>query len=247
MASSAINGDRALDLTEAVVTLQQTTRKFIADTKAGREGFVLRPFSSADDENGTGNMLIITSPDKEIKTHLETLEMQLRVLEQRLRSRGDWHPSDQVLNIPLPTILDIVDLSNAITLLDQLITSTSPGEQATPQQTLSAYSWTWDPAWHEFYTYMPSQQTYLYLSRWKLNETRNVWEHVSMAGVNLMPTVAVEMLGAWEDWTWDSTWKQWYLDVSENDTEEKSQIFASPWRVQGDGEWVYVGRIGGVN
>jgi hypothetical protein len=68
-----------------------------------------------------------------------------------------------------------------------------------------------------------------------------------MAGVNLMPDVAVEMLGAWEDWTWDSTWQQWYLEVEESGIGEKSQIFASPWQVQRDGEWVYVGRIGAAH
>jgi hypothetical protein len=247
MASSAINGDRALDLTAAVVTLQQTTRKFIADIQAGREGFVLRPSSSGNDETDMGNMLIVTSPDKGIKIHLEGLEMQLQVFEQQLRSRGDWHPPEEISNASIPTILDITDLSNAITLLGQLISSTSPAHQTTPQQTLSAYSWTWDPAWHEFYTYIPSQQTYVYLSRWKLNKIRNVWEHVTMAEVNLLPDVAVVMLGAWEDWTWDTTWQQWYLEVDESDIGEKSQIFASPWQVQREGEWAYVGRIGSAH
>lgn len=247
MASAAINGDRAPDLTEAVLMLQQTTQKFIRDAKTGREGFVLRPVASTNDETDTAYMLSVTSADKETETYLEATEAQLRAIERQLRSRGDWQPPDQLPHSSIPTILDITDLSNAITLLGHLVNSTKPTRQDTPQQTLSAYSWTWDPAWHEFYTYIPSQQTYVYLSRWKLNETRNVWEHVSMAGVNLLPDTAVETLGAWEDWVWDSTWRQWYLEVEEVDTGEKSQIFASPWRVQGDGEWVYVGRIGGPN
>lgn len=64
-----------------------------------------------------------------------------------------------------------------------------------------------------------------------------------MAGVNLMPDVAAEMLGAWEDWAWDATVGQWYLDVGER-SGEKIQVFASPWQVQEGGEWVYVGMIG---
>jgi hypothetical protein len=247
MASTVGTVDRAPDLTEAVATLQQTTRKFIRDTKTGRESFILRPFSPPDNETDTGNMLIVISPDNEIESHLEALEAQLRILERQLRSRGDWHPPAQISNSSMPAILDITDLANAVRLLGHLINSTNSAQHPTPQQTLSAYSWTWDPAWHEFYTYIPSQQTYLYLSRWKLNETRNVWEHVSMAGANLLPHTAAEMLGAWEDWTWDSTWQQWYLEMDEGGIGEKSQIFASPWHVQGDGEWVYDGRIGSVN
>ncbi|KAG9185615.1 hypothetical protein G6011_06946 [Alternaria panax] len=243
MASAAVNGDRAPDLTEAIVTLQQTVRMFIKDAKLGREGFVLKSVAPANDEADTA-YVSITSADKETETQLEALEAQLRTLEQQLRSRGDWQPPEELPNSSIPTILDLADLNNAVTLLDHLIESTRATQQDTPQQTLSAYSWTWDPAWHEFYTYVPSQDVWVYLSRWRLNEIRNVWEHVSMSGTNLMPNTAAEILGAWEDWAWDSKWRQWYLGVEEIDTGEKSQIFASPWRIHDGGEWVYVGRIG---
>ena len=240
MASAAVNGDRATDLTETVVTLQQTIRKFTRDAKAGREGFVLRPIAPTNDQANKA-YVSVTSADEETEDQLQVLKERLQISEQQLRSRGDWQPPQQLPNLSISAILDLADLSNAVTLLDHLINSTKSTQQNTPQTTLSSYTWTWDPTWHEFYTYIPAQQVWVYLSRWKLNEIRNVWEHVSMSGVNLMPNVAAEMLGAWEDWVWDPTWQRWYLQVYEFDTSEKSQIFASPWRIRDDGEWVYVG------
>ena len=170
---------------------------------------------------------------------------QLRTLKNKLRSRGQWHPPIRTANTFTPTILDISDLSTAINLLTQLIASTHPDRQLTPQPALSTYSWTWDPTWHEFYTYIPDQNVYVYLSRWKLDEERGVWEHLSMANANLMPNTAADVLGAWEDWVWDPVWKEWRLELREEEGDNgESYMFASRWQIQEDGDWVYVGRLG---
>jgi hypothetical protein len=242
MASATGNDDRAPDLTEAVITLWKTTRSFIEDAKRGRPDFVLRTLDQQSSDDESPIILSLTSADEEIGARLKNLEDDLRTLEKRLRSQGRWRPSPQSPEPPTPTVLDISDLSNAINLLSHLIMKTS--HRKTPQLSFSAYSWTWDPAWHEFYTYIPSQQTYVYLSRWKLNEVRNVWEHVSMANILMQPDTAAEMIGPWEEWLWDEVWGQWYLKVEYEGTDEKCHLFPSQWQVQENGEWEYVGRIG---
>jgi hypothetical protein len=194
-------------------------------------------------EGESTTVMSVAAADEGTTARLEGLQQQLNMLEKQLHLRGEWLPPAYLEDASSSSILDLADLSNAINILGQLVSSTSPAKHHTPQQTLSIYNWSWDPAWHEFYTYIPSRKTYIYLSRWKLNEARDVWEHVSMAGVRSMPDVAAEMFGAWEDWAWDATMGQWFLDLVEG-SGEKIQVFASPWRVQEDGEWVYVGMIG---
>lgn len=68
-----------------------------------------------------------------------------------------------------------------------------------------------------------------------------------MAESGLLPDRACELLGAWEDWTWDAGWGEWGVDVSfelEEGREGKCWIFASRWEER-DGVWVYVGGRGG--
>jgi hypothetical protein len=241
MTSATSNDDQAADLTEAVISLQKTTRSFIEDAERGRQDFVLRPLSQQKPENGPPTILGLTSADEEIRAQLDNLEEDLRTLEKQLHSQGRWRPTPHSSETSTPTMLDISDLANATNLLSHLIIETS--RRRTPQPFFSAYSWTWDPAWHEFYTYVPSQQTYTYLSRWRLNGVRNVWEHVSMANMLILPDTAAEMIGPWEDWMWDEVWGQWYLEVEDEGTDEKCHLFPSQWQVQENGEWEYVGRI----
>ena len=242
MTSTSSKHDQALDLTEAVVTLQAITQGFLDDASSGREDFVLSPISQRTYYSGPSTVLALTAANDEIRAQLATLEDQLRMLEKRLRSQGRWHQPNSSSHSALPAVLDLSDLTNAINLLSHLITKTSA--RKTPQPSFAAYSWTWDPMWHEFYTYIPPQQTYVYLSRWRLNEVRDVWEHVSMANTNILPDAAAETFGAWEDWEWDPVWGQWYLEVEEEGTDEKCQVFPSQWQMQENGEWEYVGRIG---
>lgn len=246
MASTPRTASRVPDLTEAIITLQTTVRRFIEDVKRGRKDFILEAIRDLSFEDGSAQVMTFVAADEEKKRHLEGLLEELVRLEKQLRSRGEWNPPSS--DSPEATLLDTVelaDLSSAVHMLRDFITSSS-AQQRTPQKTLSAYSWTWDPAWREFYTHLPAQNTYIYLSQWKLNEARDVWEHVSMAGTNLMPDRAAELLGAWEDWEWDATARQWYLDMGSGNS-EKIQLFASPWQVREDGEWIYVGTIGRVN
>ncbi|KAL6153644.1 hypothetical protein ACJQWK_11476 [Exserohilum turcicum] len=235
------------DLAEAITTLQARVRNFIEDVKSGRQNFILETTDDLPLGDGSVQMMKFVAADEGTKRHLEGLLAELVRLEKQLRSREEWHPpSPQSQDAILPDTVDLADLASAVHMLRDFVTSSNSPQQRTPQPTLSAHSWTWDPVWCEFYTYLQAQDTYVFLSQWRLNEARNVWEHVNMAGTNLMPDRAAELLGAWEDWEWDAIAQQWYLDMGPG-TSEKIQIFASPWQVQDDGEWVYVGTIGRVN
>lgn len=81
-----------------------------------------------------------------------------------------------------------------------------------------------------------------------------MWIHVNSSSNNQLnglgngnliggPEEAAQLLGSWEDWTWDALWKEWYLDVSSVD-EGECRVYASKWEVRADGEWRYVGRMG---
>jgi hypothetical protein len=240
--ASTNNEPPAPELTEAVIILRTVIQKFIEDVKSKRQILVPDGLSDSPLSSESAMVTSLAVADEETRANLDNLLGEVVRLEKQLRSRGDWRPSSYSLDTPLPNILDLADLWSAVRILRHLVNTTTSSEQHDPQQTLSAYSWKWDPAWHEFYTFLPTQATYIYLSQWRLNEARDVWEHVSMAGTDLMPDVAAESLGAWEDWKWDEISRQWYLDMgSENG--EKIQLFASPWRIQEDGEWTYVGTI----
>jgi hypothetical protein len=63
-----------------------------------------------------------------------------------------------------------------------------------------------------------------------------------MNGADVLPDYAAEMMGSWEDWTWDPLGKEWYLDVS--DKEVQCRVYVSQWEVQDNGQWIYVGRSG---
>ncbi|KAF1852019.1 uncharacterized protein K460DRAFT_325514 [Cucurbitaria berberidis CBS 394.84] len=246
MASASANDDRAAHFTEAIVSLQQAIQSFQTDIETGRPEVFLTPMSLELRDDSAPVALRLTSVSNEVQSQLKKLEEHLSTLENQLRSRGQWHAPTRQSATSTPTILEISDLSTAINLLAHIITSTYPSCHMTPQSLFSTYSWSWDPAWHEFYTYLPRQNTYVYLSQWKLNEVRGVWEYVSMADANLMPDTAAEMLGAWEDWMWDPSLKEWRLEVKTEGGDGESCICASRWQVQNNGEWVYVGILGNV-
>jgi len=233
------NADPAPDLTGTIITLQTSIQSFIRDAEHGKLDMLAEEIQSTHDGEAVAVVRLIAA-DEETVAQLRSLDRQLKILERLLRSRGGWRLPTHPSTTSSPDFLDISDLSNTVALLRSLTSPTDSAEQTTPQLSLSAYSWVWDPVWHEFYTHISSQQTYIYLSRWKLNETRDMWEHVSMAGTNIIPNESAQMFGAWEDWTWDPV-LGWYLDVREEGTDEKVYVFASPWQVQNNEEWVYVG------
>ncbi|USP80976.1 hypothetical protein yc1106_08250 [Curvularia clavata] len=241
--ASTNNGTLARELTDAVLILQTAIQKFTEDVEGGRQDLFSESVHDSPLSGEAAVVTVLAAVQEETKTHLKGLLEEVVMLERQLRSRGEWRPPQHSWDEPLPTTLDLANLSSATRMLSHLVRSAHSVQQQTPQQTLSAYSWSWDPAWHEFYTFLPTQNAYIYLSQWKLNAARGVWEHVSMAGTNLLPDTAAEKLGTWEDWEWDAIAGQWYLDMG-SDTGEKIQMFASPWRIQEDGEWLYVGPIG---
>jgi hypothetical protein len=188
-------------------------------------------------------LLTLDPSPADIAAHLTPLSRRLARLEEKLHMRNQWNPPPTPPKSPEYSIIDIADLSSAITLLESLLTNTLPKPRS-PHSFFSKYTWTWDPQWKEFYTHDASQSAYTYLSRWRLNVARQVWEHVTMNGASLLPDRASEMLGSWEDWTWDDGVGEWCLDVSkEVEGNMRCCIFASRWEVREDGEWVYVGSM----
>jgi hypothetical protein len=146
-----------------------------------------------------------------IESQIGPLDERLRNLETKLHNRGQWHAPANPPRSPEYSIIDISDLSSAIKLLEDVFQHTHPSKSLSPQPSFSKYTWNWDPLWKEFYTHNPDQSSYIYLSRWQLNEQRQVWEHVSMNGADLLPDTAAELLGSWDDWTWDPLWKEWCI------------------------------------
>jgi hypothetical protein len=206
------------------------------------------------DDITTAMVLLTLDPSPaDITTHINPLSARLSALESTLRDHNRWHAPPVPPKSPEYSIIDVNDLSSAIKLLEDILahslsssSSSSNNHQcSSPQPLFSKYKWTWDPAWKEFYTQTSDDddQSFIYLSRWRLNEARQVWEHVSMNGRNLLPDGAAEMLGSWDDWSWDAVWKEWFLDESTDDG-EKCCVYATRWEVREGGEWVYVGRIG---
>jgi len=177
-----------------------------------------------------------------VETHIGPLDERLRALKKSLVDRKQWHPPPVPPKSPEYSIIDINDLKSAIRLLEEIYQHSHSSKPLSPQPTLSCLSWKWDPIWKEYYAENEDQTSYIYLSRWRLDEQRQVWEHVTMNGAELEPETAAELLGSWDDWIWDPLWKQWHLDVSGDDG--KMCVFASRWQVQESGEWVYVGRVG---
>lgn len=170
-----------------------------------------------------------------VESQIGPLDERLQMLERKLHDRGRWQPPAAPPKSPEYSIIDISDLSSAIKLLEDILQ-----HSLSSRLRFSKYTWTWDLEWKEFYTYIPSQRSYIYLSRWRLDEQRQVWEHVSMNGADISPDTAAEFLGSWDDWTWDPMWQEWYLDVSDEDG--AACVYASCWQVQESGEWVYIGR-----
>lgn len=194
--------------------------------------------------------MVLTSATPDTIAQLVNLDFKLQYLESQLRLRGQWLPSTSVTPpTDLPSVLDLPDLHNATRLLTHIISSTHPALNLTAHSQLSAYSWTWDPDWKEYFTSLPTppnQRTHIYLSRWKFDTVRNVWGHVSMDSSNLTAETAAEFLGAWEDWKWHDVCGEWYLEVEEDGDESRFCLFASRWEQHDDGPWIYVGSTGNL-
>ncbi|KAH7399102.1 hypothetical protein DE146DRAFT_612937 [Phaeosphaeria sp. MPI-PUGE-AT-0046c] len=194
-------------------------------------------------------MLLLTldpSPS-DILIHLNPLLQRLNDLETSLRSRCQWHPPPHPPKSPEYSIIDIADLSSAISLLEDIARHSS-SQPISPQPAFSKFEWIWDPAWKEFYA--STEEGQIYLSRWNLDGGEGVWRHASSSNANGFgagvgiggPDEAAELLGSWEDWEWDALWKEWYLNVSD---EGQCRVYASKWELRANGQWVYVGRMGG--
>jgi hypothetical protein len=180
-----------------------------------------------------------------VESQIGSLDERLHALEKRLLDRGQWHPPPVSPKSPEYSIIDISDLKLAIKLLEDIYQHSQPSKSLSPQPSLSRYDWKFDPVWKEYFAGNSDQTSYIYLSRWRLDEQRQVWEHVAMSGANLEPESAAELLGSWDDWTWSPLWNEWHLDISDEDT--RTCVFASRWQVQESGEWVYAGRAGNLD
>ncbi|KAF2829942.1 hypothetical protein CC86DRAFT_317324 [Ophiobolus disseminans] len=227
-------------LTESILTLQQTIRNIREDVRNGIAPSILMP---ADSDPSVENGMVFLSLEPStstVESNIVPLDERLHALETKLHNRDQWHPPATPPKSPEYSIIDIADLSSAIKLLEDIFQHAHPSKPLSPQPSFAGYTWRWDPRWKEFYTHVPNESSFVYLSRWRLHEQQQIWEHVSMNSADLLPDDAAELLGSWDDWAWDPMWKEWYLDVS--DEEERTFVYASRWQVQESGEWMYVGR-----
>jgi hypothetical protein len=188
-------------------------------------------------------MLTLEPSSADIQAHLTPLETRLEGLESKLRNLNLWHPPPIPPKSPEYSIIDVSDLSSAITLLESVFNQQySKLKPSSARLFFAKHHWTWDPLHHEFCTSLDTRS--IYLSSWRFDDQRQVWEYVSMAGVNMSPEDAVQWIGSWEDWKWDAAWKEWFLDVG--DGEREARVYASMWEARREEyddevEWVYVG------
>jgi hypothetical protein len=223
-------------LTSSILTLQRTIYDIKQDIRNGIAPSILLPQDLA-----SGMLLLTLDPSpSDIECHITPLSTRLSVLEQRFRESSRWEEPPIPPKAPEYSIIDVADLSCAIALLENSVPAPS-----SPRLVLGKCEWMWDPAWKEFYARMPGWEECVYLSRWRLNEARGLWEHVGLGGRDMGPERAAEELGSWEDWRWDRMWREWCLDVSSHEDGEKCCVYASRWEERG-GEWVYVGGIGNL-
>jgi hypothetical protein len=250
-------------LTESVLTLQQTIRNVKEDVAKGIAPSILLPVDSvclasilsarraADldqtQDINSGMVLLTLEPSTaDITAHLTPLDIRLGDLKSKLRDHRLWHPPAVPPKSPEYSIIDISDLSSAVSLLEDLFQqhASSLAKPHSAHFFFSKYDWTWDALHREFCTRLP-HSAYIYLSHWRLDEQRQIWEYVSMHGTELQPEIAADMLGCWEDWTWDPAWEEWCLDISDEDGE--CRIYASRWEARQetnpDEPWVYVGGL----
>jgi hypothetical protein len=250
-------------LTESVLTLQQTILNVKEDVANGIAPSILLPmdpvrliaFLSArravdlkqTQDINSGMVLLTLEPSTaDITAHLTPLDTRLGDLKLKLYNHRLWHPPAVPPKSPEYSIIDVSDLSSAISLLEDLFQQhvSSLAKPHSAHTFFSKYEWMWDTLHREFCTRLP-RSAYIYLSHWRLDEQRQIWEYVSMNGTELQPEFATEMLGSWEDWTWDPAWKEWYLDVS--DEEGECGLYASRWEARQEtnlhGQWVYVGGL----
>ncbi|KAH3942159.1 hypothetical protein HBI70_198880 [Parastagonospora nodorum] len=231
-------------LTESVLTLQQTIRNVKEDVAKGIAPSILLPVDSTQDINSGMVLLTLEPSTADITAHLTPLDIRLGDLKSKLRDHRLWNPPAVPPKSPEYSIIDISDLSSAVSLLEDLFQqhASSMAKRHSARVFFSKYDWTWDVVHREFCTRL-SHSAYIYLSLWRLDEQRQIWEYVSMHGMGLQPEIAADMLGCWEDWTWDPAWKEWCLDVSSE--EGRCRLYASRWEVRQEtdpGEpWVYVG------
>ncbi|KAF2847196.1 hypothetical protein T440DRAFT_431352 [Plenodomus tracheiphilus IPT5] len=246
-----MNSEHAANLTGSIIGLQRTIEKFQKDIDNGRIDFVVAPIEDDSLKNAFPYIQHLVSPNPDHATQLKDLSTRLKALETQLHLRSQWFPPTPTSTTitPLPSILDIADLTTAINLLSHIVASTDPSQTLSPRASFTKYTWSWDSEWKEFYTHIEASDIYIYLSRWKYNPQRNMWEHVNMALSNTTPEDAAEKLGAWQDWRWDEEWGEWCLDVRDDDGSpvvegERCGVFPSRWQVDGPGEWIYVGGVG---
>jgi hypothetical protein len=200
-------------------------------------------------------LLTLDPSASDIQAHLTPLSTRLQDLETKLRNLNLWHPPLIPPKSPEYSIIDISDLSSAITLIESAFHQQySNSKHGSAHLFFAKYQWTWDSLHHEFCTTLANNANtrprFIYLSSWRLDDQRQVWEYVSMHGVDMGPEDAMQWVGSWEDWRWDAAWKEWFLDVG--DEERKARIYASTWEARQGGEegeneaveWVYIGGSG---
>ena len=142
-------------------------------------------------------------------------------------------------------LVDISDLSLTVSIPAQTSEQPYSPPPATFQSFFTSRTWYWDAAWKEFYTQNPADQTFIYISRWRINQVTWRWEHFNFDAENYTPDNTLRLLtDRWDDWRWDANWGEWFMNLPSHPTASTCCLYVSPWKPQEDGTWVYVERGG---
>lgn len=209
----------------------------------------------------------LTSAISSMQLTITGMKKEITGFENELRGRALWHESAQFSAGPStqpaepfdafpvrqthslvqdraasPSPVDISDLSVTIDI-PATITPPSPpsAPPATFQEYFSSRTWQWDSVWKELYTRDSSAGTFIYLSRWHVNQSTWLWEHTNFANTDHTLNAALRMITKWDKWKWDSHWGEWTILLPGDGT--TACLYASPWKIQDDGRWAYVGRF----
>ena len=259
-----IRDDVAAGIAPSIIMPSENVDKFLPENVASELNL-----HQANDLTSGMIMLSLEPSTQEINTSLTPLETRLQTCIGRLIEVSHWFPPSVPPKSPEYSIIDLNDLSGAIKIIEEVISYTWPAKPPTAHSFFKQYKWEWDPIWKEFYSKtapapLPQvleqnqsqpvgggntpheienqTESYIYLSLWHMDSQRQRWVHCNMNlfGFDVTPESAAEYMGSWEDWRFDSRWKEWCVDIkSLGDADDRYVLYATRWHINRENQWVY--------